>query len=203
MSDAKRTATLSLAALWATVSLGLLVTRGGVLALLGVAVGVALLVKALRRPGPADLRWAVAGVLVWGALWGVTLGAVYRGWESGEVVVIRPVDPSSGEASELRVWVVDDEVGGGPVVFYDGPPERLAAIGRQPSLEWERGGVTQRSRPTLHWLDEASPELVERVTGLFERKYGELDWAANLFYVLTGRASGRAVGIVKLGPLEP
>ena len=116
--------------------------------------------------------------------------------------MIRPVDPVTGETSELRVWVVDDEVTGGPVVFYDGSRDRLAAIGKQATLEWVRDDVTYRSRPTLHWIDEASPDFVARITGLFDEKYGELDWAATVFYVFAGRAPGRTVGIVQLGPVE-
>ena len=113
------------------------------------------------------------------------------------------MDPATGNPIDLRVWVVDDEVTGGPVVFYDGSRERLTAIGEQATLEWVREGVTHRSRPTLHWMDDASPELVERISGLYEEKYGELDWATNIFFVFAGRAPGRTVGILQLGPLGP
>ena len=184
------------------VSVGLLLTRGGGFAALGIALGLGMLAKAWWRPGDADLRWMVWGVAAWCTLWGGTLGAVYLGWESGEVVALRPVDSVTGEAFELRVWVVDDAVTGHPVVFYDGSRERLAAIGKQATLEWVRGDVTHRSRPTLHWIDEASPGFVARITGLFEAKYRAQSWATNAFFLLAGRAPGRTVGILELAPVE-
>jgi hypothetical protein len=202
MPAATRATVFSLAAALATVSIGLLMTRGGLLAAIGSVAGIAMLAKAWKRPGDADLKWIACGAVAWCALWGVTLGSVYLGWESGEVVVIRPVDPVTGETSDLHVWVVDDEVTGVPVVFYDGSRDRLTAIGKQATLEWVRDDVTYRSRPTLHLIDDASPEYVARITGLFENKYGELNWASNAFFVLTGRARGRTVGILELGPAE-
>ncbi len=176
--------------------------RGGLLAVLGLVVGVAMIAKAFVRPGDPDVKWIVCSIAAWCVLWGITLGSVYLGWESAEVVVLRPVDPETGDAYELRVWVVDDELTGGPVVFYDGPRDRLSAIGRLATLEWVRGDITHRSRPTLHWIDDASPEFVERIFGLYEAKYGDLDWAANVFYVFAGRASGRTIGILELGEVE-
>ena len=142
MNGTTRAIVLGVAGALAAIAIGLLLTRGGLLAGLGVLGGVAMLAKAWMRPGPADLRWIAWGIGVWCALWGIALGSVYLGWESGEVVVLRPVDPVTGEASELRVWVVDDELSGGPVVFYDGSRDRLAAIGEQATLEWVRDGVT-------------------------------------------------------------
>lgn len=203
MTVARRATALSLAVAWVALSIGLLLTRGGLLAGLGAAVGIAMLAKASMRPGDADIKWIACGIAAWCALWGITLGSVYLGWESGEVVVIRPVDPVTGETSDLRVWVVDDDLTGDPFVFYDGSRDRLAAIGKQATLEWVRDEITHRSRPTLHLIDDASPEFVARISGLFEDKYGELDWASNAFFVFAGRASGRTVGILQLGPAEP
>lgn len=202
MSVETRATVLSLSAALATVSIGLLATRGGLLAALGAAAGIAMLVKASMRPGDADLKWIAGGTVAWCALWGVALGSVYLGWESGEVVVLRPVDPATGETAELRVWVVDDEVAGVPVVFYDGSRDRLAAMGEQATLEWVRGDITHQSRPTLHMIDDASPEFIERITRLFESKYGELNWATDGFFLLTGRAPGRTVGILELGATD-
>ena len=202
MTTATRRTALVLATALALSSIALLLARSGLLALIGAFFGVAMLIKLSRRPGASDLRWLAVGIAAWAALWGGTLAAVYAGWESAEVVTLRPVDPTTGERSELRLWVVDDEASGGPVVFYDGSPERLAAIGTQPTLEWERGGVTHRSRPILTLQDDASPELVERITRLYDEKYGALDWAAGLFYVLAGRSSGRTLGILQLGPAD-
>ena len=194
-------ATLPLALALAAASSGILLSRGGLLAVLGLVFGIAMAWRAWRRPGGAELRWIAGGIGVWGLLWVGTLGAVYAGWESAEVVTIRPVDPATGQRSELRLWVVDDEVGGGPVVFYDGAPERLAALGALSTLEWERDGVIHRSRPVLTLQDDASPEFADRISRLYAEKYGGLDWAAGLFYVLAGRASGRTVGILQLGPV--
>ncbi|MEM7413498.1 MAG: hypothetical protein AAF430_24915 [Myxococcota bacterium] len=203
MLGSTRATTLLLAIGLAGLSLALLMTRGGLLAGLGLVAGSAMLTKALWRPGAADVRWTAGLLAGWAALWGVALGSVYLGWESGEVVVLRPLDPVTGELSELRVWVVDDAQTGHPVVFYDGSRERLAAIGSQATLEWVRGGSVHRSRPTLHWLDDAPPEFVARITELFDAKYGDLGWAANVFYVLAGRAAGRTFGILELAPAAP
>ncbi len=202
MTVPTRATALSLSIALAALSIGLLLTRGGLLAWLGTIVGVAMLAKAWVRPGDADLKWIAGAVVAWCALWAIPLGAVHLGWESGEVVVIRPVDPVTGKVLDLRVWVVDDELTGGPVVFYDGSRDRLAAIGKQATLEWVRDGIAHRSRPTLHWMDDASPELVARISGLFEDKYGELDWATNAFFLFAGRARGRRLGILQLGPGE-
>jgi len=176
--------------------------RPGLLALAGALAGVALLIKSFRRPDRGDLRRIVVGLVAWGVLWVVTIGSVRFAWETREVVTLRPVDAKTGEPYALRVWVVDDEVTGDPAVFYDGKPERLTSIGRQSLLEWERGGVRRRSRPVLHWAEDADPAFVDRIFALYDDRYGDLEWLSTAYFVLAGREAGRTIGIFELGEVE-
>ena len=74
MAVTRRATASALAIALAALSIGLLLTRGGLLAGLGLGFAIAMLVKAWKRPRDGDVKWIAGGVAAWCALWGITLG---------------------------------------------------------------------------------------------------------------------------------
>lgn len=189
-----RISTLVIAAVTALIGLYLVADRNGVLAWLGLLIGVGMLVKIWRRPSRIDLALAVGLAAVPVLAWFGTVQYVISTWESGEVVELT-IETAEG-THNARLWVMD--IDAQPVVYYDAEPHVAASLLAGTPLQFTRGGETRTRIPHATRV-EALPEVrANKVLDAMQTKYGDRNHAADIWYVMLGRPSDRVAVVVEL-----
>ncbi len=182
------------AGITAIVALALLIERGGLIAWLGVFIGVALLAKAWLKPGRRDLAISIALALLLVVAWFGSRYYVISTWESGEVVEL--VIPTNAGPHTARLWVLD--IGEYPVVYYDAEPEVAAALLAGTPIQLTRKGEVSTRIPQTRLVDTLPEAEANEVLAGMETKYGERNNAAVVYYLMLGRSRDRIAVVASL-----
>lgn len=186
-----------LAALIALVGGALVVERGGLLAWIGLAVGLALLIKIYLRPSAVDLALSIGTAAVWALTWAGTAWFVFSTWESGEVVELS-VETHDG-IHTARVWALDEV--DSLVLYYDAEPEIADALISGNPIRVQRQDQIVRLGDVVAIPVEDMPEdELNRLYGLMIDKYGDRNVATDVFYGLLGRSRDRVAVVVTIRP---
>ena len=191
--SASRWAALGAAAGLLLAAAFLAIDRNGLLAWLGVGLGVFLLIKCLRRPSPRDAMLAVTVIGVWAACWGAAWKYVESTWESGEVVQLEIEG-----AHTARVWVLDGS--DGPLMYYDAPPEAASRLLAGAPISMTRNGQLRQACAAATRVDALPKERYDALLDQMLEKYEGLNTATNVFYVVLGGKRDRVGVLVGLGP---
>ncbi len=183
-----------LATLAIAVALGLLIERGGLIAWTAFFVGLALLAKFLLKPSQLDLGLSVGFVVVFSLAWAGTWYHVISTWESGEVVELI-IDTSEGERV-ARVWVMD--IGSTPTVYYDAEPEMAMSLLAGKPLQYSRAGKVSTRVPDAIRVDDLPEQESDQILQAMQKKYGDRNGAAVLYYALLGTPRDRIPLVVRL-----
>lgn len=194
MQGRARIATV-LAALIAVIGTVLAVERGGLLSWVGLALGAALLIKIYVRPSASDLVLSIGAASVWALAWAGAAYYVFSAWESGEVVELS-VETRDGTHT-ARVWVLDD--GDSLVLYYDAEPEIADAITSGNQIRVHRQDQLVRLGQVVTMpADDVPAEEMSRLYGLMNQKYGDRNFATDVFYGVLGRSRDRVAVVVKI-----
>lgn len=187
---------LAAALLMALVGLYFVVERGGAVAWGALLVGVGCGLKSWFKPGARDLLlvggWALVSVLTSFAAYAYVIGT----WESGEVIEMTVDSPSGPHTA--RVWVMD--IASMPTVYYEAPPQVAKALLTGAPVKFVRAGQSSMRTPRATRADELAEEDANRVLGAMDTKYGELNSAAVVYYLLLGSPRDRVSLVVNLEP---
>ncbi len=123
-----------------------------------------------------------------GALIGIVMvffGTQFLASESGEVVVLRTVDPAGGSHA-TRLWVVDHD---GSAWLRSGNPSSgwVPRLSANPAVEVDRGGKTQTFRAV------PTPEARDTINDLMQAKYGFADSYISFFFARSKKLPVRLV----------
>jgi len=190
----RRVIATSVAALIALVGIALSFERGGLLAWVGLIVGLVLLGKTLVRPSKLDFWLTISAASLWAFAWAGTTYYVISTWESGEVVELG-IDMPSGTHT-ARVWILDTDES--PLIIYDAPREVADFLLSGVPVRLKRHGEESLKRPVVMLSDELPEEEVNRVYELLAEKYGDRNAATDVFYGVLGRSRNRVLLLLRM-----
>jgi len=172
----------------------LVVDRGGVLAWVALAIGIALIAKIWFKPSRIDVGLGVGLAVVSAAAWIGTFYYVISTWESGEVVEL-VIDASDGTHT-ARVWVLDmDEQ---PLVYYDAEPEVARSLLEGTPVQFTRAGKLSTRIPEAARVDSLPDDEANRIFDAMIAKYGDRVGAADIYYSMLGRSRDRVAVVARL-----
>ncbi|MDJ0788424.1 MAG: hypothetical protein QNK05_16580 [Myxococcota bacterium] len=171
----------------------LVVDRGGLLAWLGAVLAAGLLLKILRRPSARDALLSAGALGVWAISWGATWGYVVSTWESGEVVQL----DVAGEHT-ARVWVLD--LSGGPIMYYDAPPEVASPLLAGEAVSMTRDGRVRDACAVAARAEDLPEDRLQDLIGRMEEKYGSRNLATTVYYSVLGVKRDRVGLVIELAP---
>lgn len=174
----------------------LVFSHNGLIAWFALLGGVLLLGKIWRRPTERDLALSLGLILVPVLLWAGTYYYVISSWESGEVVELE-IQTSNGSLT-ARLWVMD--IGPHPVVYYDALPEVAQSLLAGHPLRFNRAGQISIRVPQATPVEALGEEQANRIMSAMQNKYGALNDAAVLYYLMLGRAADRVALVATLVP---
>ena len=171
----------------------LVVYRGGLLAWIGVVLGILLLLKTLFRPSPRDAVLSVAILAIWTLSWGAAWNYVVSTWESGEVVQL---ELTGGHTA--RLWVVD--MSDGPFMYYDAPPDVARQLLAGAPISVTRNGQVRRGCATSIRVRELPKDRYQEMYDQMEAKYEGRNTATAVFYSVLGGRRDRIGLLIELSP---
>lgn len=168
-------------------ALVLAVDRGGLIAWGTLVVAAGLLVKIWRQHTSLDLMLSVGLAVVPVLLWVATLNYVISTWESGEVVEL--AIPIEDGTHTVRLWVLD--IGPHPLVYYDAEPKVAISLLAGKPLQFTRAGEVSTRIPKARRVETLTEDETNLILEAMATKYGDRNSAADLYYIMLGRAQDR------------
>jgi hypothetical protein len=195
MKNKHRTIAMTISALLTLAGLVIFIDRGGLLSLVGLIAGPALLIKIFLRSSKLDI-WLCLGVAaIWGLVWAGTFYYVINTWESGEVVELA-VDAPDGNHT-ARVWVLETD--NSLVLYYDAEPNIAEAmLSGRPIKVTRDGQVVNFTRAVARSTEDISKEEMDNIYQMWADKYGTRNEATDVFYQMLGRSRDRIAVVIKL-----
>jgi len=183
-----------IAGLITVVALGVVAVRGGLIGWGALFVGAALLAKIWFKPSAIDLGLCVGFTILPVLMWVVTFYYVISTWESGEVVDLA-IDTSDGPHT-VRVWVLD--IGVNPLVYYDAEPQAAKSLLAGKPVQFTRAGQVSTRIPKATQVDALSGDEADLIFQAMGAKYGDRVDAADIYYLMLGRARDRVALVAEL-----
>lgn len=174
----------------------LAIDRSGLIAWATLVFGIALLIKIWLKPSRSDPGLGLGLAAVATLAWAGTFHYVISTWESGEVVELA-IDTDSGTHT-ARVWALD--MGEDPVIYYDAGEEAAESLLAGRPLQITRGGEVSTRIPDAKRVEELPEAEANRVFEAMVAKYGDRVDAADIYYLMLGRAGDRIAVVARLRP---
>ena len=196
--NASQKIAIVIASLTTLVALGLVIDRGGLIAWLTLILGAAFVAILIFRPISGIKAVVLSAMLavIPSALWIGTVKYVIKQWESGEVVELL-IDTEQGPHT-ARLWVFN--IDHREAVYYDADPEVAHALLAGKPLQFTRAGNVSTRIPAATRVDTLPEEQANQILESMQTKYGELNSAATIWYVMLGSPNDRIPVVVYLSP---
>ena len=189
---------LVIAALTILIAVVVVIDRGGLIAWSTLILGIALAAKLIFRPsqGKREIVLSIALAIIPALLWVGTVQYVISQWESGEVVELT-IETDQG-AHTARLWVLD--INDQAVVYYDADPAAAHALLAGRPLQFSRGDQVSTQIPQATRVDDLPEGQANQILATMQTKYGALNSAATVWYVMLGSPGDRIPVVVYLNP---